>query len=420
MGIRYARRWRPIVVGLAAVVAVAACGGVPSAPPATESPVASEEPGAPRSVAPSDAPAASASLPAPIAGDSVPTYRGDAARTGEMPGPAPSGEPTIAWQFDVEGSALSNSPVVADGTVYVAGVDGVVRAIDLATGGERWKVTIPFRVSATPVIVGDVLVVGDEMGSVYGLTRADGSTIWTNAIGGGITGSPPAVDDDILVATLSGALHRIVAATGEESSEPLDVGSGVTRSVAVGDGMAYLGIGGDLVAVDIETWTERWRSHVAGAGEIGTPTVAGELVYAATGLGGESADAYGVVAVDTATGEVAWRYASPTQASIYTPAVSDGRAFIIGHDRLMVALDARTGAEAWSIDLERDLEALPSVVDGVVFTVGNDGPAVAVDAADGSILWEVPTVGIPFAPTIVHGYLLVGTSAGILYAIGGS
>ena len=351
----------------------------------------------------------------------VPTYRGDAARTGVMPGPGPTGQAGIAWQFDAETGGFSNSPVAADGVVYAAGSDGAVRAIDLVTGDERWVTTLPNAISATPVIDDDLLIVSDDLGTVHGLSRADGSKAWTSEIGGGISGSPALVGDDLLVATTAGRLHKVDPTNGQERVEALDVGGGVTRSVAAADGTAYLGIAGDLVAVDLAAWDVRWRSPLAGGiGDIGTPTVAGDLVYAATGLGGDSSADYGVVAVHASSGEEVWRYVSPTGATLYTPAVSGDQAFIVGHDRLMVALEAGDGSAVWSVDLASELEALPSVVDDVVFTVGNDGPAVAVDASSGSVLWTVPTVGVPFAPTIVDGYLLVGTDAGILYAIGAS
>ncbi len=63
---------------------------------------------------------------------------------------------------------------------------------------------------------------------------------------------------------------------------------------------------------------------------------------------------------------------------------------------------------------------LPSIVGDTVYVIANDGPAAAVDVATGDIRWSVPIQGVPFAPAIAGGYLLVGTNVGHLYAIGGS
>jgi outer membrane protein assembly factor BamB len=84
-----------------------------------------------------------------------------------------------------------------------------------------------------------------------------------------------------------------------------------------------------------------------------------------------------------------------------------------------VALDAATGAAQWAVESPTDIEALPVFNGGTVYVVGNDGPAEAVDAATGAVTWSTPIRGVPFAPAVVDGYLIVGTDLGILYAIGG-
>ena len=53
---------------------------------------------------------------------SVPMYRVNAARTGEMPGAGPSGDPVERWRFATEYSVTS-SPAVVDGVVYVGSRD---------------------------------------------------------------------------------------------------------------------------------------------------------------------------------------------------------------------------------------------------------------------------------------------------------
>ena len=67
-----------------------------------------------------------------------------------------------------------------------------------------------------------------------------------------------------------------------------------------------------------------------------------------------------------------------------------------------------------------ELEALAAVVADVIYIVGSEGPAEAIDADSGEAIWSVPIKGVPFAPAVVDGYLLVGTNVGLLYAIGGT
>lgn len=348
----------------------------------------------------------------------VPTYRGNPARTGEMAGPGPRGDrPVIAWEFEADGP-FSNSPVVADGTVFAASGDGRIHVLELATGNERWAVDIGGHLSASPLLTSDLVIVGDEDGTVHALQADDGTPAWTATLDGAITGSPAALGDDLIVATMGTHAYRLDAATGKQIWST-DVGGATTRSVTVDGERAYLGLGGELVAIDLADGAERWRATLAATGNVGTPTIAGELVYAATGLGGEPEDA-GVAAIDAVTGEIRWHYASPEQAVVYTPAVVDGRAFVLGHDGRVVAMDAATGKQLWTQDFDHELEALPSIVGETVYVVGNDGPATALDAATGEERWSVDIKGIPFAPAVADGYLLVGTDIGHLYAIGGS
>jgi outer membrane protein assembly factor BamB len=348
----------------------------------------------------------------------VPTYRGNAARTGEMVGPGPRGEhPAVAWEFEADGP-FSNSPVVENGTVFAASGEGRIHALDLKTGQEHWATDIGANVSASPLLMAGFVIVGDENGTVHALKATDGTPGWTATVDGAITGSPAAVGDDVIVATMGTHAYRLEAATGKQIWST-DVGGETTRSVTVDDDTAYLGLGGELLAIGLDDGKEHWRTTVGQSGNVGTPTIAGDLVYAATGLGGEPADA-GVAAIDAATGEIRWQYASPERVVIYTPAVVDGRAYVLGHDRRVVAMEAATGKQLWTKDFEHDLEALPSIVGDTLYVVGNDGPAAALDAATGDERWSVDISGIPFAPAIAEGYLLVGTDIGHLYAIAGS
>jgi outer membrane protein assembly factor BamB len=173
------------------------------------------------------------------------------------------------------------------------------------------------------------------------------------------------------------------------------------------------------VALSLRDGSVTWQADIAGDGDVGTPTVADGLVFAATGLGGDDDSAKGVAALDAAAGAIRWRYASPTQAQIYTPAVIDDRAYVVGHDQAVVALAAVTGEVVWRIETGAENEALPSVAAGVVYVPTNGGEVQALDSATGALLWTAEISGVPYAPVVTRGYVLVGTGVGTLFAIGG-
>lgn len=347
----------------------------------------------------------------------VPTYRGDAARTGQMPGPGPSGHPRVIWQFQAT-AGIDTSPVVMGGLVVVASTDGVVHAIDLASGTERWSKDLGSEVNGTPVCVAGSVIVGDGAGVLHALDPASGAERWTLPTDGAINGAPAASGSTVVAATEAGTAWGIDATTGHERWHVALPGP-VRRSVAIDADLAYVGVTpGQLLALRIGDGSIKWKTSVEDSGDIGTPAVAAGQVIAATGADSQDAAELGVVAVDAGTGATRWRYASPTGAKVYTPAVAGDGAFVIGHDRELVRLGASDGSIVWTTALDAEAEALPAVADGTVYVASNGGHLLAFDVATGHELWRAPITGIPFAPVVTGGYVLVPTSVGVVVAIG--
>jgi eukaryotic-like serine/threonine-protein kinase len=373
--------------------------------------------GAPSITTLASSPAAVGS-PSPGLEASVATYRGNAARTGLMPGPGPSGRPVVDWTFDA-GAPIGSSPAVLDGIVYLLSNDGVVHALALTTGAELWRASLGAEAAGSPLVTAGLVIVGDSKRVVHALSAGDGSARWTVPTDGPIAGAAAATSDIAVVATTTGSAYAIEIPGGTVRWKTA-VGGAVGSSVAIGDGLVYLGAGPNLVALALADGRIRWKQSVSAVGRIGTPTAADGLVFAATGLDGGDASVYGVAAIDAATGASRWRFVSPSKAVVYTPAVVSGRAYIVGEDRRVTALDAATGTTIWSTTTEQVDEAVAAVVDGIVYVAGNGGAMNALDATTGAIRWSVAYRGIPYGPTVVGGYVLVGTDAGTLVAIGGS
>jgi outer membrane protein assembly factor BamB len=349
----------------------------------------------------------------------VTTYRGDAGRTGVMQGPGPTGSPGVAWQFQAD-APIGSSPAVAGDRAFLLSNDGVVRALDLATGTVMWEVKLgATTMSASPLVVAGLVVVGDHSGVVHALDPVSGVKRWSTQTDGAIDGAAAAVGDVVLTATEAGTAYALDARTGAVMWKAT-LPNGVTRSVTASADTVFVGAAGTLVGLRLSDGSILWQSSVATSGQCGTPTVAGGLVFDATGLDGNDSTAKGVVAVDASTGGVRWRYASPTQHQAYTPAVSNGRAYVVSEDGTVVALDSATGAVVWTAPTGAVNEALPTIADGLVYVPTNGSSLVTLDAASGAIRWTAPITGVPYAPVVVHGMVLVGTSVGVLYAIGGT
>ena len=382
---------RPLVSILIAGTVLTSCGGLATTP--------------------------SAMPTSPASGD-VTTYRGDAGRTGVMPGPGPTGSPHVAWQFQA-GAPIGSSPAVVGDRVFLLSSDGVVHALDLATGAGIWELGLGATTgSASPLIVAGLVVVGDGSGVVHALDTASGHKRWSTQTDGAIDGAAAGVGNLALTATEGGSAYALDAQTGSviwKATLP----PGVTHSVTASAGTVFVGAKGILVALRLSDGSILWQSPVATSGDCGTPTVADGLVFDSTGLDGSDPAAKGVVALDASTGAVRWRYTSPTQRQAYTPAVIDGRAFVVAEDGTVVALDAATGAVAWTTKTGAANEALPAIADGLVYVPTNGHTLVTLDQATAH--WASGADRrCPYAPVVAHGLVLVGTNLGVLYAIGGT
>lgn len=104
--------------------------------------------------------------PASAVGNGVPMYRADPAHTGVNPGPGPAGDPEVLWRFETGG--VRSAPAVVDGTIYVGDLEGVLYALDGATGTERWRFEVGGYVNA-PAVVDGIVITSGGGGVLYGI-----------------------------------------------------------------------------------------------------------------------------------------------------------------------------------------------------------------------------------------------------------
>jgi len=123
-----------------------------------------------------------------------------------------------------------------------------------------------------------------------------------------------------------------------------------------------------------------------------------------------------VIAADAKTGAVLWRYRRPApEDAIVLHRTSRGvallgdKVFFAAGEAMLVALDARTGREAWSVKVAENrsgyyMSLAPLVADGKVLVgtsggeLGIRGFVAAFDASTGKELWRTFTVPAPGEP----------------------
>jgi outer membrane protein assembly factor BamB len=111
----------------------------------------------------------------PRSGD-WPTFRHDAARSGNTSCPVP-GSPEKRWTTAIEGRLTA--PVVAGGKLYVASQHRhTLYVLDADTGEMLWTFTTEGRIDSPPTIFQGMVLFGSRDGCVYCLRASDGALVW--------------------------------------------------------------------------------------------------------------------------------------------------------------------------------------------------------------------------------------------------
>ena len=122
------------------------------------------------------------------------------------------------------------------------------------------------------------------------------------------------------------------------------------------------------------------------------------------------------------TRRIRWRYRHPDRNFPFysSAAVTAGRVFVGGRDKLLHALNAATGKEAWSFPTGARIDSSPALASGRVYVGSNDGKLYVLDADTGKVVQQFEAGGpLSASPAIAAGRLVIGSQDGKLFALGG-
>ncbi len=113
----------------------------------------------------------------------------------------------------------SSAPVVdkSETTFYVSSTDGIVYAVELATGKVTWKYRVGAPMLASPILVGDKLFLADASGNLQSITVGGHEAGWQHKLAGPIVSTPAFYRDLLFVPTTAGKMVAV------------DIFSGTTR-----------------------------------------------------------------------------------------------------------------------------------------------------------------------------------------------
>jgi eukaryotic-like serine/threonine-protein kinase len=334
-------------------------------------------------------------------------YRGDPAHTGQQPGPAPAGQPAVAWRFETGGEVYA-SPAIADGVIYLTSKSGFLYAVDAGTGEQRWRYQLgDYVVRSSPAIVDGVVYVGGGF-NLFAIDATTGQERWRFAMRYAGGASPTVVDGVVYVTSQEGFVYAVDARTGKERWNVQTEGL-IFSSPTFIDGTVVVGTdSGVLYGVTAANGRLDWRRNLDGP-------IFASVAGRSDGVAFVTIGAGFTYAIDVRDGSVVWTAAIGSDEA---PAVSNGTLVLSAKDGGVYGLDATTGTTRWLFPTGESATGAPSISDDLVF-VGAGRNLLIIDASNGTRRWYFLASDIvESAPTVIDGVVLFGNRDGFLYAIG--
>jgi len=308
----------------------------------------------------------------------------------------------IKWKFHTRGRVVS-SPAAVGGIVYVGSTDHNLYAVDAESGALKWKFKTGSGVNSSPAVAGGLVYFGSYDGNFYAVDTATGLQKWKFQTGG----------ERRYAAT---HIHGAQPAS-EVMPDPFDF---YLSSPVVSDGVVAFGTGdGNIYALDQATGALKWKFHT---GDVvhASPAIAGGALFVG------SWDSY-FYALDLATGKEKWRFKTGEDPDIHnqvgiqsSAVVSDGIVYFGCRDSNLYALDAVTGQKRFVVNNKGSwVIGSPAVYKGrLYFTTSDSGLFHAVDAKTGAEIFSLKFIWPMFSsPAIADETLYIGSHEGKLLAI---
>lgn len=324
----------------------------------------------------------------------------------------------VRWARRLEGAVAPGPAVGIDGSIYATSNAGVLRALDPATGHDRWRFAPAggfgsSDLSTSPAVLpdGDVLWSGPG-DALYDLSAA-GRQRWRVPFGSFVL-SPTVVGATVYVGEMAGMLHALDAATGR-TRWSLDLGAGASYGApaVAPDGTIYETAGHDLVAIrDLGgRATVLWRFRLGEITEV-SPAVATDGTVV---LGTNDAYEYGI----SPRGRERWRFKRDSQ-TYSSPAVTTGGDAIFGdHHGYLNVVDVDSGKLIRRTQGNGLIWTAPAIDSrGDVYFGTRTGHVYGLSPT-GTRLFDVATgASVESYPAIdAHGTVYIGSENGELYAI---
>ena len=343
---------------------------------------------------------------------------------------SPSATVTRAWSVNVgdgEGRlGIRQRPVVLDGRVYAAAVEGGVHAYDLQTGAQIWSHETEAAVSGGPGAGEGLVVYGTLEVDVIALDAATGEQKWAAEVKNEIIAAPTVGQGTVLVRSNEGRLTAFDIADGKRrwfwNHDLPNLSVRGNDGPTLGPGFVFLGNDdGSVAALALADGRPIWEQAVA------QPDGRSELDRMADVDGAPVLDDFQPILYASSFKNQTVAFEAPSGRPIWEQDRGGSARMGVAADRIVVvdplgtvwALDKAVGTAMWQQSglLRRGVSG--AAVQGDFAVVGDSEGYLhwlRLDNGDFAARERVSRDPIRAAPVVVDGILLVQTADGKLSA----
>lgn len=317
-----------------------------------------------------------------------------------------------AWDYEIEGTRAAS---IDQATLFAVTSDQLV-AIDVTSGEELWKTSLPGGLREAPGFQEDLVFVGTDEGLLWVLDSDDGTPLAKAILDGPIGSKPVFEHQTLLVSTFGGSVYafdpqdrdvlkKAIDALPEAPPEEAPDAGEIPKEDDPKEDDPQEGITPNLDVPELEP---RWRARTSGPIVAPITSHLDDILIAST-----DGRAY---ALSMADGTRTWTWEGSRQLR-NSVVFADGFFFVASDDGNLHALTPK-GTVQWSAPTLGAINSSPLVWNGLVIVSNSIGRVTAFDSKSGIEKWQfqVPA-GIRHEPVLVADRLALVDLNGQLHLL---
>lgn len=327
------------------------------------------------------------------------------------------------WTFNAK-SKVRSTAVTTD-TAVIFGTDGgVLYALDLETGKERWQLDSGGGISSHLLMADGKIIFLNFSGKIMAVDAETGTQVWSKTTTGehlrewGHHLASAIQDGDrVYIGSSSGKVYGLALSSGEEVWS-VDLKSPIHTQVAILDGRLYISSDTAVHSIDIATKNQFWSLSLNNPT---SPAVAnGKLI-----VGHRHNSNNNVHGIDVSTGSIQWSIPHAQDWVTGDPVIVNDIAYIGSSDDMTYqSINIHTGKLNWSVSTGANVFSKPAFNGEVSYiSSGNvyperkyKGRLLAINI-QGQLIWEFKEKDFYSSPVVKNDRIYIGSDDGYFYAM---